>query len=189
MSRTLDIGCGNSPIEGAVGLDLRSYPRIDVQGDATELPFKNETFESVHASQVLEHLDGKVALPSLFEEVWRVLEDGGELTFDVPLGDAWDADPTHETKWRFKTVVYFLTRSEVDRLGWDPADFPDYYADRRFEFELVDWDCSAWLWADAFPLRALSLFVRKLSERVRTDKWTALPLGSGNLWFTVRKVS
>lgn len=187
MNRILDIGCGNSPIEGAIGLDLRPYPRIDVQGDATKLPFSDGTFKRVHASQVLEHLD-REALPSVFEEVWRVLEDGGNFTFDVPIGDNWDADPTHATKWRFKTIVYFLTRSEVDRLGWDPETFPDYYANSRFKFELVDWDCSAWLWADTLPLRVLSLFVRKLSELVRTDKWVAIPLGSGNLRFTLRKV-
>lgn len=189
MSRSLDIGCGNSPLEDAIGLDLLSYERIDVQGDTTALPFRDGVFEFVNASQVLEHLNGQEELPEMFDEIWRVLEPGGWFRFDVPIGEHWNADPTHITRWRFKTIMYFLTRDEVERFGWDPETFPDYYVDRKFRFKLEDWDCTAWLWADSYLIRGISLLIRTLSEHVRTDKWVGLPLGSGNLEFTLRKIS
>lgn len=188
MNRTLDLGCGNNPIDDAIGIDRLAYDNVDVAGDALSLPFRDEVFGHVNASQLLEHLCGREELPTVFEEVWRVLSSEGTFSFDVPIGEVWNADPTHETKWRFKTVVYFLTREEVERLGWDPVTYPDYYVEREFEFELVDWDCEAWLSVDALPLRALSLAVRKLSDVVRTDKWAAFPLGAGTLRVTLRKV-
>lgn len=188
MSRVLDLGCGNNPIDGAVGIDLLPYENVDIVGDALSLPFKDESFEHINASQLLEHLEGREELPVLFEEIWRVLTPNGTFSFDVPVGDAWDPDPTHRTKWQFRTVVYFLNRNEVERLGWDPTTFPDYYADKQFEFELIDWDCEGWLRANVLPLRVLSLAVRKLSNAIRTDKWSALPLGAGNLSFTLEKV-
>lgn len=183
----LDVGCGNNPLEGAIGLDVRTYPRVDLVGDGLNLPFKDGTFRRVNASQLLEHLDGRSELPDLFEEVYRVLERGGLFTFDVPIGEAWSADPTHETQWRLKTVVYFLTREEVARLGWDHGTFPDYYGSRDFHFDLEEWNCDAWLWADSLPLRACSFCVEKASAIVETDKWAAVPLGAGNLNVTLRK--
>jgi SAM-dependent methyltransferase len=187
MNRVLDLGCGNNPIDEAVGVDLLPYNNVNIVADALSLPFKKETFERVNASQLLEHLDGHEELPTLFEEVWRVLTPKGTFSFDVPIGSAWNSDPTHKTKWQFKTIVYFLNRQEVERLGWDPTTFPDYYASREFEFELENWNCEAWLRADTLPLRALSLIIRKASNFIRTDKWSELPLGAGNINITLKK--
>lgn len=185
--RTLDVGCGNNPQDGCIGLDLLHYENCDVQGDATRIPFEDESFDKVISSQTLEHLSYE-QIVSVFEEVWRILVPGGTFTFDVPAGETWKEDPTHETPWRFKTIVYFLTREEVERLGWDPEVFPDYNRDKNFSFELESRDADAWITSENLLLRALSVIVQRLSSYLTTDRWTGLPLASLNLKFELRKV-
>lgn len=187
----IDLGCGNNPREGAVGVDIRDYPAVDIQRDVCDLPEEWEgSIEKAYASQLFEHLDGEEIAEAL-EEVTRILEPGGEVIFDVPYGRAYDADPTHETRWTFKTIVYYLPRSEVARLGWDPETFPDYYSDIEIDLELVDRDVRAWLDVTAAPFRPASFAVRQASRIISTDKWDAFPLigglAAGNLEFRLRK--
>lgn len=182
----IDLGCGNNPREGAIGVDILPYENTAVQGDVCHLPISTESVDRVYASQLFEHLDGE-QLATVFEEVCRVLKPGGELAFDVPHGRAWDSDPTHQTKWLFKTIVYYLPRSEVRRLGWSPETFPDYYRDYDINFKLVNRDATAWLDVKWLPLRGISFLVRKLSEHITTDRWEGLPLGAALLTFRLRK--
>jgi ubiquinone/menaquinone biosynthesis C-methylase UbiE len=46
----LNVGCGEHKIKGARNVD---YPKVD----ATKLPYKNESFDTVILSDVIEHLD------------------------------------------------------------------------------------------------------------------------------------
>lgn len=187
----IDLGCGNNPREGAVGVDIRDYPAVDIQRDVRDLPDEwSESIQKAYASQLFEHLSGEEIAEAL-AEVSRVLEPGGEVVFDVPYGRAHDADPTHETRWYFKTIAYYLPRSEVARLGWDPETFPNYYADYDIDLELVERDARAWLDVTTAPLRPASFAVRQASQMVSTDKWDGMPLigglVGGNLVFRLRK--
>lgn len=186
----IDIGCGNNPREGAVGVDIRDYPAVDIQRDVCNLPDHwQDGVERAYASQLFEHLTGEEIAEAL-EEVSRVLEPGGELVFDVPYGRAYDADPTHETRWVFKTIIYYLPRDEVDRLGWSRETFPDYYSEHDIDFELVNRDATVWLDVRSAPLRPASFATRQASSVVSSDKWDALPLignaVAGNLVFQLR---
>lgn len=187
MNVVLDLGCGNNPRSDAIGVDILAYENCDVQADVCNLPFATESVERIYASQLLEHLDGQQQLPALFREISRVLTHGGEFVFDVPFGRVWDKDPTHQTKWYFKTIVYFLPRDEVKRLGWDPQKFPDYFQSNDIDLVLVERNASAWLDVEWLPLRACSFVVRKISGYITTDRWDGLPLGGGNLIFTLQK--
>jgi dolichol-phosphate mannosyltransferase len=90
----LDIGCGSSRILGAlnersVGLDVlrgkllysRRYCRPLAQGSAFALPFADGSFPQVICSQVIEHLE---AGDGPFQEMGRVIEDGGLLVLGTP---------------------------------------------------------------------------------------------------------
>jgi len=79
----LEIGSGNKPKEGYLHFDIRKLSGTDVVGNATKLPFKNESFEEVFSRFFLEHLlrnDAKKALAEMF----RVLKKGGAVTIIVP---------------------------------------------------------------------------------------------------------
>jgi SAM-dependent methyltransferase len=90
--RLLDVGCGNKPYEtmfrGRVhthlGCDLvqSSDSRVNVLCPATELPFEDGSFDTVLATQVVEH----VADPgTLVAEAARVLRPGGVLILSGPM--------------------------------------------------------------------------------------------------------
>lgn len=191
--RVIDLGCGNDPRDGAIGVDIRDYPEVDVQADIRDLPDSwTNSVEMAYSSQTLEHLDGD-GIAATMAEVSRVLEPNGQFVFDVPYGRAHDADPTHSTRWYFKTIAYFLPRDEVARLGWDPETFPDYFREYDIDLALDERDAVAWLDVTATALRPLSFAHHKLTEIVTTDKWDGLPitggLVAGNLEFRLRKRS
>ena len=77
---TLDIGCAHSPysqyFSHRVGLDIKPGPGVDVVGDVYHLPFKDEQFDNILCTEVLEHLP----LPqTAISEMTRVLKIGGLL--------------------------------------------------------------------------------------------------------------
>ncbi len=96
----LDVGCGSSHIIGAlprgsVALDVLinklrfvrrfQVPRVRASGFA--LPFADESFPCVLCSQVIEHVP---MVPSMIDELCRVLEPGGRLVLGTPDYDRWE---------------------------------------------------------------------------------------------------
>lgn len=99
-ARALDVGCGtgaNGPVllahsRFAVGMDWSAIPlglegthqrghTARIRGDATKLPFPDESFDLVVALDVLEHLDDDA---SAARELRRVLRPGGVVVIFVP---------------------------------------------------------------------------------------------------------
>jgi dolichol-phosphate mannosyltransferase len=91
--RILDIGCGSSLIiqslNNAMGMDvhsgklrfLRRHGIPLVRGSAFALPFKDESFDCLISSQVIEHIP---YAPELFSEMNRVLRPGAVLVIGTP---------------------------------------------------------------------------------------------------------
>src|SRR5271167_3177410 len=91
--RVLDAGCGSSLIvqslNHVIGMDynyaklrfLRRYEIPLVNGSAFALPFKDESFDCVVSSQVIEHIPYD---ESIFSEMCRVLRTGGTLIVGTP---------------------------------------------------------------------------------------------------------
>jgi len=103
------------------------------------IPYDDDTFDLVTAYDVLEHIPKMLYLPflkeiklpsqqgrpgefayeqdvyrrncmiELFNEVYRVLKNGGEFYFVVPKGGTaqYMADPTHVTEWVEDSVNYY----------------------------------------------------------------------------------
>jgi SAM-dependent methyltransferase len=96
----LDVGCGSSHIIGAlptgsVALDVlinklrfaRRFPTPRVRGSGFALPFADESFPCVLCSQVIEHVP---MVPSMIDELCRVLRRGGRLVLGTPDYDRWE---------------------------------------------------------------------------------------------------
>jgi len=64
--------------DGMFGGDLLVAP---VQGDATRLPFDDESFERIIASEVFEHIPDDVAA---YSELMRLLRPGGTVAVTIP---------------------------------------------------------------------------------------------------------
>jgi SAM-dependent methyltransferase len=95
----LDVGCGSSHIigvlpKGSVALDVlinklrfaRRFPIPRVRGSGFALPFADGSFPCVLCSQVIEHVP---MVPSMIDELCRVLTPGGRLVLGTPDYDQW----------------------------------------------------------------------------------------------------
>ncbi|MBT7290539.1 MAG: glycosyltransferase [Chloroflexi bacterium] len=103
----LDIGCGSSKILGAldnvIGLDIlmrklrygRKHGKPLFNASVFNLPFKDNTFDCVICSEVIEHVP---ADKSTFAEMTRVLKPGGRLILGTP--------DYGRGRWRFTEWVY-----------------------------------------------------------------------------------
>ena len=74
----LILGCGIKPEEGAVNLDIRELPGVQVVHDLNVFPypFKDGEFDFVKAEDVIEHIPDAI---QMVKECWRILKPGGVL--------------------------------------------------------------------------------------------------------------
>jgi SAM-dependent methyltransferase len=95
----LDIGCGTrryesifkNSVDQYIGLD---WPEVegracpDIIGDAMFIPFADQSFDTVLATELMEHLPSP---QNFLAETARIMRDGGTLILSVPF-----MEPLHE---------------------------------------------------------------------------------------------
>ncbi len=125
QDRILELGCGSGVILNLlgetktarlVGLDWlitsmeltsrRVQPSADlVRGDATCLPFPNNSFDKLYAQHLIEHFEDTIAILS---EWRRVLRRGGKMVIVTPNRffphQEWFDDPTHRHIFTIKEL-------------------------------------------------------------------------------------
>ena len=102
-------------------LDFNQDHAPDVAWDLEKLPypFASDSFDEIHAYEVLEHLGAQGDWRSFFAqftELWRILRPGGHLMATVPAHDsqwAW-GDPSHRRVIAPGTLA-FLSQAEYAR--------------------------------------------------------------------------
>jgi SAM-dependent methyltransferase len=122
----LDVGCGEKPYEALlsphvdsyVGLEHPATPhasdRVDVWGSADELPFADDSFDTIVSFHVLEHTNEP---PLVLAEMARVLRPGGALLLAVPF--VWGIHEAPRDFYRFTPygLEYLLRKAgfrEID---------------------------------------------------------------------------
>lgn len=183
----LDVGCGHKPyarlflpyVQEYIGLDLVESAAgndADVIGSVLALPFDDASFDTVIATQVIEH----VAEPwVMMREIARVLRPGGRVLVTAPL--FW---PLHETPHDYYRYTSYgltwlaagagLTAEQVTERGgfWSVLAqlFVEYYENYRPR---------RWIFRRTAPLvRRLRPRLFKLARRLdRRYPGTAFTLG------------
>jgi len=87
--KILDIGCDGkkyvspNPEDVVVGLDIQQFPGVDVIFDleTAPMPFEDESFDMVHSSHNIEHINNRV---QLMDQIWRILKPDGVFEVIVP---------------------------------------------------------------------------------------------------------
>jgi ubiquinone/menaquinone biosynthesis C-methylase UbiE len=82
--KILDIGCGpHKKKEGAIGLDIRPAPHVDVVHDLNSYPypFEDGEFDFIEMSHIIEHVHRPL---NLMNEVHRMAKDGAEVRIITP---------------------------------------------------------------------------------------------------------
>jgi hypothetical protein len=69
----VNLGAGDNPMPGAVNVDNRALPGVDVVADTNHLPFKSGSFTEAHSVN-------PYGFQPVSPETARVLEPGGRLT-------------------------------------------------------------------------------------------------------------
>lgn len=169
MSELL-IGCGNArkkfitseviPAEWKklTTLDIDPSCNPDVVWDLNQvpLPFEDNSFNEIHAYEVLEHVgrqgDWKFFFDQ-FADFHRILRPGGFLVGTCPMWDspwAW-SDPGH-TRLLSKHSLVFLSQAEYERqVG--KTHMTDYRAYYKADFEILAVTEHEHVWG--FVLKAL----------------------------------
>lgn len=110
----VDLGSAhNKPNGGYIGIDIERAPGVDIVCDVTKgLPFDNNSVGLVRAYDFIEHMP-LGSLPSLFNEIYRVLVPGGWFVSLTPSTDGRGAfqDPTH-TSFINSNSFWYYTRSD-----------------------------------------------------------------------------
>jgi len=107
QGKMLDFGCGCKPYDGVftkvkqhIGLDTKKSghnhkdEEIDVYYDGKKIPFGNNHFDSILASEVLEHVPD---IDKTLDELHRVLKKDGNILISMPF--AWNE---HEKPYDFR---------------------------------------------------------------------------------------
>jgi len=156
--RELLIGCGRARVRNIVtpgnastqwrGLTtLDSNPAVspDVVWtlDARPWPFEDNTFDEIHAYEVLEHLGRQGDIVSFFHdfgEAYRVLKPGGYLVGTTPSRYSkwlW-GDPGHTRAIMAESSLVFLAQPAYAQCdGPHPTTMSDYRHLWRGDFEIL----------------------------------------------------
>lgn len=82
------LGCGDFPMEGAINVDIRDLPGVDVVSDVRKLPFKKGELDGIASRNLIEHF-GRHEVGAMVKEWARCLKKGGYLeTETVDMGRA-----------------------------------------------------------------------------------------------------
>ena len=111
--KKLNIGCGEDIKRGFVNLDFVKQKGVDVIHDLNKFPwpFKENEFDYVFASHVLEHVQDLV---KTMKEIHRITKKQGKIVIRSPhfsCGVSY-RDPTHKRFFSYFTFEYFANPKE-----------------------------------------------------------------------------
>ncbi len=117
----LDLGCGNKPYKewyapltaSSIGCDAvqSSENVVDTLCLASALPYKNDSFETVFSTQVLEHVFEQ---QQMINEAARVLKQDGYLILSVPF--TWEL---HEEPYDFFRITKYGLKEMFEKSGFE----------------------------------------------------------------------
>lgn len=142
MKISLNVGCGDKVLKNISGfkcinVDIRPLEGVDIVCDVRRLPFPDEHFERILASDIIEHFPLSET-DSLLKEWSRVLKTGGHLKFRTP-----------SLKW---VVNHYRTTGDAKFVSWHIFGGQDY--ETNFHYVIFD---NVWLGTlcDKFGLKTI----------------------------------
>jgi hypothetical protein len=148
----LDIGCGEAPIQGCVGMDIRDLPTVDIVWDVNihPWPLPDECVIHAFASHLVEHIPPVIVdkkegtwfpFVEFMNDLWRVTKPDGQFAVSGPywLSQGYAQDPTHCNPINEMTFSYFA----INAPEADPGFLWKIYKPKPWKLEHIVWDVSA----------------------------------------------
>lgn len=141
----LDLGCGEGPYASllqslgttVVGCDRRPRPPYPaICADVIRLPFRDESFDMVFSTQVLEHVPDPKAM---LESAWRVLRPGGVLLMTAPQMVALHEAPYDFFRYTQFGVHHLLSQARFRNIEINGMGGFSSMVAQQLEFRLL-WD-------------------------------------------------
>jgi SAM-dependent methyltransferase len=119
----LDIGCGNKPYLKLfdssctyIGCDIiqSNQNKVDVISLATEIPLKNDSFDTIFSTQTIEHV---FEHELMLKEAFRLVKKKGFLILSGPM--YW---PHHEIPYDFFRFTEYGFRSILEKVGFEVVE-------------------------------------------------------------------
>lgn len=116
----LNLGCGDTPMEGWVNVDLFPGPGVQVVDLRDRWPWGDSTIDAIRSWHTFEHLPDRVFT---MNELWRVLKPAAIAEIQVPTVDGIAAfsSPTHVSYWHRQTFWHF-EKGKIHRERWGARD-------------------------------------------------------------------
>ena len=167
----IDLGAGDNP-------DPRADQTADLHTDADyqldlreDWPWDTDSVGGLIARHVLEHFTHQTLTEHVFPEASRVLEPGGWLELQVPVGSNARTDPTHQSYWEWRTPEFYAD----DDRPWVPNHGLEL-THRELDLHMIT------------PLNALARPLRVLARRWPMEAWYELPGVTGHITARYRRV-
>lgn len=172
----LDLGCGGAPyakhFPNRVGCDVEARVGVHVRADALRLPFRNETFEAILCTEMLEH----VVRPDVaIGEMFRVLRPGGRLILTTRF-----LYPMHGAPHDY----FRFTRFGLLRLfaGWELERLDEDLTSIETAAQLAEYIANQWPRWLRWPAKALIQAGRRLAALLvrrggASDEWGGVASG------------
>jgi SAM-dependent methyltransferase len=159
MKRELLIGCGrnlkkqlssnesDNEWSNLLTLDINPDHKPDIVWNLENipLPFEDNTFDEIHAYEVLEHTGSQGDYKfffAQFEEFYRILTPGGLICATVPNWQspwAW-GDPSHKRVILLESLTFLSQQEYINQVGKTPmSDFRYIY---KADFDLIGYKTS-----------------------------------------------
>mgnify|MGYP003582699176 CR=1 FL=1 len=125
--KVMDLGCGSKPYKSLfnfdeyIGVDIDNNPGhshvnedIEVYYNGKDLPFDDDSFDTIFCSEVFEHV---FELEYLLEEIHRVLKPGGNILFTCPF-----TFPEHEQPNDYARYTSFALKYLLNKKGFSDVN-------------------------------------------------------------------
>jgi len=165
----LNLGSGTKRISSSiVNVDLFPFAGVDVVADVTRLPFKDNSIDGIISEAALEHVRHCCAA---FDEMRRVLKEGGYLYLVVPFIVGYHPSPNDYRRWTVPGIMEDLPGFRVieSRIRGGPTSallwiFQEWLA-MALSFNIAPLYVVIWigLMALTFPIKLLDLLLSRYS--------------------------
>ena len=126
----LDVGCGQTKIPEAIGIDRVSGPNVDIVHDIRNFPwpFENDTFTFVRLNHIIEHVSD---ILKTMEEVHRICKAGAQVHIETPHFSSMNSwtDPTHCQHLAYNSMEIFTKYKRYNYVSYQYE-----YKERKITF-------------------------------------------------------